>query len=156
MEQNQDSSLFGLTIDTNSRNHLWDTARWAKFLAVMGFIGCALLVIFGFLTASVYERSVSDFDVRRNDIVNTHGVGVGMAVMYTIVAVVYLFPCLFLFNFATKMKIALVSNDQNTLTTSFQNLKKMFRFMGVLTIIGLVLFLISLVVMVTTRMPMNY
>jgi hypothetical protein len=35
MEQDQSSSLFGLSIDPAAKSHLSDAARWAKFLAII-------------------------------------------------------------------------------------------------------------------------
>ncbi|MDP4263104.1 MAG: DUF5362 family protein [Bacteroidota bacterium] len=148
MEQNQDSSLFGLSIDPTSKNHLAEAAKWAKFLAIIGFIMCALIVIIGIfagsifatLTSTRYNRFEGETDV------STQGLETAMAVVYILIAVLYFFPCLFLFQFATKMKAALFSNDQNTLNTSFQNLKKTFRYVGVLTIIVLAFYLILLLI----------
>jgi hypothetical protein len=43
-EQNQESSLFGFGIDQSSRAHLAEAAKWAKFLAIVGFVMCGLIV----------------------------------------------------------------------------------------------------------------
>ena len=72
--------------------------------------------------------------------------GAVMAFYYIVIALIYFFPCLFLFRFATKMKVALASNDQETLNTSFQNLKATFRYMGIVTIVMLVFFLLAFLV----------
>jgi len=145
MEQNQNTSLFGLTVDATSKSHLFDVARWAKFLAIVGFIMCAMTIIFGFYAGSFYSEMYSNsryegFD--RDVKVDTKALGATLGVIYTIVAVLCFFPYLFLFQFASKMKSALLSNDQDTLNSSFQNLKKTFRYVGVLTIIGLSFFVV--------------
>ena len=44
------------------------------------------------------------------------------------------------------MKTALLSNDQDVLNSSFQNLKKTLRYIGVLTIIVLSFWLIGLLI----------
>ena len=51
------------------------------------------------------------------------GLGVGVAIMYIIIAVIAFFPFLFILRFANQMKAALHSNDQDLLNSSFQNLK---------------------------------
>jgi ATP/ADP translocase len=148
MEQNQNSSLFGLSIDPMTKNHLGDAARWAKFLAIIGFIVCGLIVIIGIFAGSILENFSSNRyeGFNSNAQVNTKGFGVMAAVLYILIALLYFFPCLFLFNFASKMKTALLSNDQDTLNSSFQNLKKTFRYVGVLTIIVLSFYLIAMVI----------
>src|SRR6266516_3400318 len=134
MEQDQSSSLFGLSIDSAAKSHLSDAARWAKFLAIMGFIVCGCIVIIGIFAGSIFENLSSRYEgFDRNGQINTRGLGAIAAVVYILIALLYFFPCLFLFNFASRMKTALLSNDQDKLNSSFQNLKKTFRYMGVLT-----------------------
>lgn len=147
MEQNQDSGLFGMSVDQISRTHLSEAAKWAKFLSIMGFIGCGLIVLVGVFFGSFFSTFSSDLN--RNspygDMPASGGFGAIAAVMYIIIALIYFFPCLFLFRFATRMKTALASNDQETLNTSFQNLKATFRFIGILTLIGLCFWVLALV-----------
>ncbi|MGZ3959302.1 MAG: DUF5362 family protein, partial [Flavisolibacter sp.] len=65
---------------------------------------------------------------------------------YIIVAVVYFFPCLFLFRFSAGMKKALNSNSQDELDLAFQNLKSMFKYVGVITIIFLALYALGVII----------
>jgi len=151
MEQNQptqNTSLFGLSIDPAAKSHLSDAARWAKFLAIIGFIMCGLIVLVGIFAGTFFERFYSSryegFDTNMQ--MNTRGLGVFATVLYILIALLYFFPCLFLFNFASKMKTALLSDDQSSLNASFQNLKKTFRYLGVLTIIVLSFYIIVLLI----------
>ena len=148
MEQNQESSLFGLNIDPSSRNHLWETARWARFLAIMGFIVCGLALIMGVFAGTIFQNWVDHSLLGPDAAADTNSVRLRTGIVYTIVAIVYFFPCLYLFNFASKMRTALIANDQNTMNESFKNLKKTFRFVGVLTIIILVFWIIGLLMVV--------
>jgi hypothetical protein len=150
MEPNQNQSLFGLSIDPATKSHLSDAARWAKFLAIMGFIVCGLIVIVGIFAGSIFESMSSNRleGFGNNKEIDTKGFGVLAAVLYILMAFLYFFPCLFLFNFASKMKTALLSNDQDNLNASFQNLKKTFRYVGVLTIIVLSFYVIALLIAV--------
>ncbi len=149
MEQNQDSSLFGMSVDQTSKTHLAEAAKWAKFLSIMGFIGCGLIVLIGVFFGSFFSMFSSQLNQPGpyGDIsAASSGFGAVMAIMYIIMALIYFFPGLFLFRFATKMKTALTSNDQETLTASFQNLEATFRFFGILVLIGLCFFVLSLIV----------
>ncbi len=147
MEQNQDSSLFGINVDQVGRSHLGEAARWAKFLAIMGFIFCGLIVLMGVFFGSfmgiLSSRSGGN---PYGDVVSTPGIGAAMAIYYVIVALIYFFPCLFLYRFATKMRNALAANDQETINTSFQNLKATFRYMGIVTIIMLAFVVLAFIV----------
>ena len=141
MDSSQNTSLFGLSIDASSKAHLTVAAKWAKFLAIIGFIVCGLVVIMGIFAGSlvsVFSSPYSEFGGR----CTFAGLGALAAVFYLLIALLYFFPCLFLFNFAVKMKAALIADDQDTLNISFQNLKKTFRFLGVVTIVILSIYLL--------------
>ena len=43
--QNQDADLFGLSIDTTGRAHLTEAAKWARFLAIVGFVFIAFFAV---------------------------------------------------------------------------------------------------------------
>ena len=150
MDQDQ-SSLFGLGIDPTTKAHLSEAARWARFLSIVGFIMCALLIVVGIFAGSIFSIFTSRYSSgREGGYELTARFGAMFIVIYAIIAVIYFFPCLFLFRFAGLMKSALASNDQNTLNTSFQNLKKMFRYVGILTIIALSFYLIALLIGIVT------
>jgi len=141
MDTQQDSSLFGLNIDPNVKNHLSEAAKWAKFLAIVGFVICGLVVLMGIFAGS-FLASMGRYSSSESEI--TGAMSTLLAVVYILFAVLYFIPVLFLYRFATQMKIALASNDQGVLTTSFQNLKRMFRYVGILTIIVLAFYALAL------------
>jgi hypothetical protein len=140
MEQNAQTPLFELQLDQQASAYLGDTARWAKFLAIVGFIFCALIVIVAIFAGSIFSamfgRMGGQMGTNSLDGVGAAG-GAFIAVLYILIALLYFFPLLYLYNFATKMRAALRSNDQVQLTASLRNLKACFRFIGVLTIISL-------------------
>lgn len=141
--QMQEPPLFGLSIDPVIKSHWAETARWGKFLAIVGFVVCGLVAIGGIVLASTVgtvDRTYS------NDMGSAFGKTFGSAliVVYLIIAVLYFFPCLFLLRFSNKMKTALAADNQNELTLSFQNLKVMFRYVGILMIVVLSFYAIAL------------
>lgn len=143
MEQNQ--SLFGLNLDEQSKGFLGEAARWGRFLAIIGFIVCALVILVGAYMASAgndFDNAFSEYRGVRT----SSNLGVIMAVVYIIIALIWFFPCLYLLRFSNKMKAALAANDQVSLTSSFQNLKSMFKFVGVLTIIILSFYILLFLV----------
>lgn len=143
MEENQSQSqLFSLTIDPLIKSHLSETARWGKFLAILGFILCGLVVIIGIFFGSIFSMLATRSEVPYNSPVNSGSFGAMMAIVYIIIAVIYFFPCLFLYRFSSKMKTALNGNEQTDLTLAFQNLKSLFRYVGIITVIILAIYLI--------------
>ena len=139
--QNQ-SQIFSLTIDPVIKSHLNETARWGKFLAILGFIICGLIIIIGLFFGTIFSSLASRNQVSYEGNISSGSFGALAAVFYIIIAVVYFFPCLFLYRFSTKMKTALNGNEQTDLTLAFQNLKSLFRYVGVITVIVLAIYLV--------------
>src|SRR5580658_4898437 len=116
MESTVQSNLFDLQIDHQSIVFLRDAARWAKFLAVAGFIFCGLFVVVAILVMSLLSSLFNSVGAQ-----GAYGIGaVPIALVYVLIAVLNFFPCLYLYNFAVRMQTALRSNDQEQLNTSFR------------------------------------
>ena len=151
MDQNQNTSLFGLSVDQVAKTYLYETARWARFLAICGFIMVGLMVFF-----SVYM--LMNFSSMTSQMEDMPGAGAGLMsgmgtivfIFYIIIAIICFFPFLFLIRFANKMKAALLSSDQAELNESFRNLKVYYQYIGILTIIGLAFMLLSVFSMIAT------
>jgi hypothetical protein len=76
------------------------------------------------------------------------GMRIGLTVVYLICALLFFFPCLYLYRFSVKMKLALASVSQENFDTSLQNLKSLLKFYGILTIVMLSIYaLIFILVM---------
>lgn len=147
MEHDDSSSLFNLSIDSTTKAHLGEAAKWARFLAIVGMVFLGLAVI-GILFFAVYLTSMSNSSDNESGISNTFfnsGFGVGIALIYILLIGLWFFPLLFLLRFANKMKVALAGNDQQALHISVQNLKMSFRFVGIITIIILALYALGIV-----------
>lgn len=148
MEETQSSSLFSLSIDPLTKAHLSETARWARFLAIVGMISLALMILFG-LIYSIWISSM--VDSMQNQVgfqprAYSTGLAAGSAFVFILMAVVGFFPLLYMLRFANQMRTALYGNDQESLNASFQNLKRYFRYLGIITIIGIGLWVIWLLV----------
>lgn len=153
METTGQSSLFELALDQESIGHLNETARWGKFLAIVGFVMCGLVVV-GILVVGLLvmtnvvasapaKRHVQDFDLSAAE-----GVGVFFvaAIYFVVFGALYFFPCVFLYNFSRRMGVALKTNDQVKLNQSLKAQKFLFRYVGILTIIAIGMEALSLVV----------
>jgi hypothetical protein len=139
MEEN--SSLFSLTIDPVTKANLYETAKWARLLAIVGLIFLVIMIISGVLVSITLNR-VSVADVV-NGIMDATGPSVAM--LYIIFAIIGFFPLLYTLRFANQMRGALNANNQALLNASFQNLKRCLRYVGILTLISLVLMVLSIV-----------
>ena len=116
----------GLEVSREARSYLNEAGRWARFLAILGFIGAGLLVFLGlssFVVGSATRSMGTPFPTAF------------LGIIYLALAVVYIFPCLYLYRFASQAKMATQHNDSGQLTESLGNLKATFKFFGILSII---------------------
>ena len=144
MEQSN-QNLFDLQIDHQSNSFLSEAAKWGKFLAIMGFIFCGLFVIFALFAGTLIASMMQGL----NDAGASGGAAMSGGVVtfvYIVIALVYFFPCLYLFHFSSKMQAALRGNQQDLMNTSFRNLKSCFKFMGILMIIVMSIWVLVLIV----------
>jgi hypothetical protein len=114
-------------ITTEIRSYLLEASRWGKFLAIMGYIGIGLILMIAIGIMAIGSDSQL-----------IPGVGVGMGafgMIYIILAVLYFFPVYYLHQFSAKTKEGINSQDTQTMATGFQNLKSLFKFMGIVTIV---------------------
>ena len=146
MDQNQSPSIFGLGVDPVSKAYLAEAARWARFLAIVGFVMCGLIVLGGIFASSIMSSMTSQYPTGFG---RAYGMNSSMStmlsVLYILFALLYFFPCLYLFRFANFMKVAITTEDQENLNKSFLNLKAMFKFVGILTIIIISLYVLAII-----------
>jgi hypothetical protein len=140
MEPNTNTNLFELQVDHEASSYLRDAARWAKFLAIVGFVICGIIVLVALFAGSMLATSFGAMGAR-----GSTAMGAMVSVIYIIIALISFFPWLFLFNFASKMQVALRNNDQVQLNQSFKNLKSCYRFLGILMIIYLCFIALALI-----------
>jgi len=133
----EQSSKLDLKITAESVSYLASAAKWAKFLAIVGFVFVGLFVIIAIISGAMMS-SISS-------IYGGSGIsGAALMVIYLLIALIYFFPVLYGFKFATNLQSAIESNNTPSLTESFKYLNKYCQFMGILMIIALVLIGISI------------
>lgn len=150
MADTSQDSLFELSFDHEAIDNLTETARWGKFLAIVGFVSCGLIVIMAFVIGAIFSSSLFSNLPRYSNGIGSNPFGfLGGAMIggiYTILAAVYFFPCLYLYKFSVRMKAALSTSDQVKLNQSLKAQKYLFRYVGIVTIIGVALAAIEIVV----------
>lgn len=130
-----------LVVDDQLKYYIRDTAKWAKFLAIVGFIFTAIIVIMAFSMGglmSVFSRMGGFPNVG----------GVFLTILYLIIALLYFIPCLFLYRFARRTQIALDQNQQEQLLSGFDHLNRFFKFVGILTLIYLIIMVLAIIAII--------
>ncbi len=119
-----------LCLSKASRDSLATAAKWAYFLSIVGFCGVGLIVLLAVFMSFFMNRAVPEME--------DMPFGGGMVgFLYIFFAAIYLFPIIYLYRFSKNTKQALAANDDWALGLACSNLKLLFRYMGIFTIISL-------------------
>ena len=135
------TQLEQLVLTSKAKGFLREISKWTFFFSILGFINIALFV----LAAIVMMLGVSttlDLVGQQQGIPN---LGLILGAFYIVIAILMTFPVWYLFKFSRKMKEALASKNDDTLADAFENLKSHFKFIGVLTIIVISLYVLVFV-----------
>jgi len=139
IDENFAKGSFG--ISEASRQHFRETAKWAKFLSIVGFIGLGLMVLGGLMFLSMGN------EIRYGMMRSGNDLPVGaMAFAYVLAAVIYFFPIFYLFKFSVKMQGAVESSDPIGFEEATGFLKSHYKYIGIMMIIVLSLYALLFVV----------
>lgn len=138
METNSPFEQFDeLRIDSASKTFLLEVAKWTTFLAILGYIGIGLMVLAG-IVMLISGASMSSY----NSSMMPMGGGAFFALFYLIFAAFYFIPINYLYKFASNMKLAIEAKNQANLTKSFEYLKSHYKFIGILTIVVISIYIL--------------
>lgn len=128
-----------LQLTNQTQKFLIESARWGKFLSILGFIFIGLMAILSVLVPS-FLASIPPYNKMEPSTLKT--VQAVMAVVYFALAVLYFFPCLFLNRFSSRTIKGIKQASQVHFEEGLSNLKSMFKFFGILTIVILSLYVL--------------
>jgi hypothetical protein len=138
-EPNQNDNEPTVTIETfsgSSLNYLKSAAPWMKFISILGFVMCGTLII-GAIAMLVGGNALSKLGGVE--------VGVSMFFVYLLIALVVLFPNLYLFNYAKSIQKYVVTNNYSQIVEAFRMQLKYWKYLGILIIIYLSLTVVVLI-----------
>ena len=129
-----------ISLTSEMREHLLEAAKWGKFLAIVGFVGVGIMVLFSLFAGTVFSMMGTMAGTATNAPNPFAGInGIFITLMYLSFAVLYFFPILYLYRFAIRTKRAIEHYQPTELREGIRNLKFMFKLVGIFTaaILGL-------------------
>ncbi len=140
VETNNSQSLFDLQLDPVGADYLRESAKWAKFIAIVGFILCGLMVLGALFAGTIIAASMS------TAMGGATGIGGGLITfIYIVIAALWFIPCLIPIQICIGYAVALRNNEQEKLLNALKNLKSHFKFIGILLIIMLAFYALAIV-----------
>ena len=129
-----------LKLNKSAKDSLKEIARWTYYLSIIGYIAIALL-----FSAGLYGLKIS-YSIRQmgSEMYRIGGnLGILMAFLKIVMALIYVYPVYYLNKFSLEMKEAINENDSDMLAISFEYLQKHYKYIGVMTlVISLIYFLL--------------
>ncbi len=135
-----------LVVDDQLKSYIRNTVKWAKFLAVVGFVITAFIVIMAFSMGSLMTTLSQIESIPR------FGGTVAITIFYLIIALLYFIPCLFLYRFAKRTREAVDGDSQEQLLSGFDHLNRFFKFVGILTLIYLIIMALVVIAVIAGGM----
>ena len=129
MENEKQTQNFENQLTSAAVGFLQESAKWSKFMAIIGFIGIGLMVLvslfmaigFSAMGASTMPELPFSMSV--------------FSIIYVLFAAIYFFPVYYLYQYATKTNAALHSKNKQLLAEGLENLKSHHKFLGIFTLI---------------------
>lgn len=137
-----------LMITEDIRSYLYDTAKWTKFLAIVGFVFTALIAMAAFGSAAFIAALAT---LSPGNPLAAMGPGFLM-VYFLVIALLYFYPSLLMFRHSNATKQAVLYGDQQSLSVAMLNLKSFFKFWGVLMIVLIVFYVLILLMAIIAGM----
>jgi len=121
-----------LELNEFSLEHLKETAKWGKFLAIIQFVTIALFILLA-LVLGIVLPELNNAMMQANP-----QLGSGFFVIfYLVLSAVMIFPSLKLYHYSIKLKFAIKEKDSELLMDAFKNQRHLYTFSGILTLIAI-------------------
>lgn len=133
MEENQLKQL------EESKIYVNETRKWMKLFGIIMIIGIACLVV---MAISFMSGGSALANTLSGNLPEINGVTAVIGVVYLIFAGIMAFPTIYIFRAVKAAKAAVESNDNAQMVEFLKNTKSYWKFMGIYTIVMLVLALI--------------
>ena len=150
MIENEHSDIFGLEVSDYARSLFLNMARWAKFLAIMGFIVMGImavaLIVMVFASAAIDSAALGS-----SGIYGQLGMA-GSAIFVLLLLGIYFYPTYALLMYAIKVKRAMLAANQGDFELSINYLKNTFKYIGILMIILLSFYDIAIIIGITVAL----
>lgn len=131
-----------LKLDETAKAYLLETARWAKFISILGFIFLGFYMIGGIAYAYIIISSPELSTM-------TKGIGAtGMFLFYALFGFIIIYPVFALYKYTVLIKHAIKNTDTMTMNDAFRYHRNYYRYNGIITIILIGLYALVFIIMI--------
>jgi hypothetical protein len=141
--QPPEKSLFGsLEIDQLGKLNLAEAAKWAKFLGIIGIFFLALLLLVGIAFMFMMPAFMSNMPPS-SPFAKMGGAFFG--IIYFVIAAINFYPIWAMLKFGSLIRAGIRTENQGTFNEGLIYLKRFFKFIGILTIVVIGIYVLIIV-----------
>jgi len=130
----EETKTFDISLSEKSNDYLKKAAPWMKFISIVGFIICGIMVIAAFVMILNSGNTFSGSNI-----------GIGAGFLYLVGAVIFFIINRFLYLYANGLNKVYKLNDYDALETAFKMQKNFWKIVGIFFIIYISLIAIAMV-----------
>jgi hypothetical protein len=124
-----------LEMDLEARLQLNEAAKWSKFIAIVMFVACGLILMFGIAGGAALTGVLKKLGGTYQALEGFEGAILIVIIVFAVAVLALIYY--FLFNFSQKIKAALLSENTADFNTGLKSLKIFFIISTVFAILGL-------------------
>ncbi|WP_131538139.1 hypothetical protein [Pedobacter nototheniae] len=124
-----------LVVSEEMRSYIYELTKWAKFLSIVGFVFAAFLII-GSFGIGAFLASNPGMVAQLGPLAKSGSTIV--TIVYLLMGLFYFYPSLLLFRISGRGQQGVLYGDQESLNAAMLNLKSLFKFWGIMTIVIIV------------------
>lgn len=143
LEQGQEQ----LIVTEEIRSYIYETAKWTKFLSIVGLVFAVFLALMAFSANAIIDALV----------VATPGnplaqMGTAFLTVYFLsISLMLFYPSFLLFKYSNAATTAVLYADQENFTVAMKKMKSVFKFWGIIAIIVLSLYILSILLAIVAK-----
>ena len=130
----EEAKTFDISLSEKSNDYLKKAAPWMKFVSIVGFIMCGIMVIAALVMMLNSGNTFSGSNL-----------GIGAGFLYLVGAVIFFIINRFLYLYANSINKVYKQNDYDALETAFKMQNHFWKIVGIFFIIYLSLIAIAMV-----------
>ncbi len=129
-------------------HQLAGTKPWVRFMSVLMFFGAGMMLLLA-LVIALAGSQMSRFSAASGAAPMLSGVmGTMIAILYGVLSIVYIYPALKLWNYASRIGDLLMTGSEQDLVNALGQQRSFWKFLGILVLAMFVLYFVAIVAMI--------
>lgn len=136
-----------LIVTEEIRSYIYETAKWTKFLSIVGLVFAVFLALMAFSANAIMEGLVATTPGNPLAQMGT----AFLTVYFLCISLMLFYPSFLLFKYSNAANTAVLYADQENFVTAMKKMKSVFKFWGIIAIVVLALNLLSILLAVVAK-----